>query len=208
MITCAILIALSGGILFFIGREPASQDPAEQIAAEQNDTPYPQLTDQQLRPFADASAALATDGNYTVKANTTLGFIEITWWSPAWTETIASSENTAPDKWSDLTSAAAELTSEMQLTTENLGYARTVFQIVDDSNASTIYATCQGGKVLYDIFAETEAEESQANDPIVYVSESGSRYHKDPTCGGHTLHPLLRSLALKNGLSPCKKCVM
>lgn len=51
------------------------------------------------------------------------------------------------------------------------------------------------------------SDRSQVNDSTVWVSKSGSKYHKDPSCSGmKSPSKLTKSEAESKGYTPCKRC--
>lgn len=46
----------------------------------------------------------------------------------------------------------------------------------------------------------------QPQSETVYITPTGKRYHLDPDCGGKNSYEATMDIALRRGLTPCKKC--
>lgn len=52
-----------------------------------------------------------------------------------------------------------------------------------------------------------EDEESEKKEDMVYISESGEKYHRRSKCGNsNKMKQILREEAIKQGYEPCGKC--
>lgn len=104
----------------------------------------------------------------------------------------------------DLTSTS----SEVSVTSENT---------VTSSENSTIFSSFENTQTSSKTKKQTYSskEDVQSNNEVkdneksntVYRTPSGKRYHQSATCGGKNSYEVSFDDAIKDGLTPCKKCV-
>lgn len=80
---------------------------------------------------------------------------------------------------------------------------------VTAKKAGSATITAKAGKKLFKCKITVKSPASQTAPAYVWLSATGSKYHKIPDCG--TMNPkkakrVSKSAAIKTGFAPCKKC--
>ena len=112
-----------------------------------------------------------------------------------------------PDTWDDVYSTVSSAASG--LSDELIDANKKIVLYLQDSRGNN-YLSFSDGKELYNFFTPKQDQDEVSKDSIiiVWISDSGSRYHSDPGCSGmKDSRSVTLEYAKNNGYTACGRCV-
>lgn len=186
-----------------ISTDPAASTPGA-TTTDVSITPEPQ--DAPIDVIADGVTAYLEGRGYPVSSTRKVADhsrVECVVTVPGLSDSDGSAK---PANWSDVQTDLVSLAAGAKSAVTDQG-DYTVLIYVQSANGDNLLAA-DSGKVLYDAFAATDTpEKAESTEKTVYVSATGSKYHRKPDCGNmSSAKEITLSEAQSRGLTACSRC--
>ena len=180
------------GFIFYLANQ--STDQPSSMPGDISQASTSSSAEQNIRAAVEADAAALTSKYFPAESISATRASE--------TKVEISISNVAYDTLSQAEQSAQQLSSAL---IEDLGISNSVVYLKD--SVDNILITVVDGKTTYNAYEKPELENSQEYDPIVWVTDNGSRYHSSSTCSGmKDPSALTLSQAQELGYTACSKC--
>ena len=124
-------------------------------------------------------------------------------------QNTASSETTTDNTTDSNQSITSSSTSELKTTdttTDSKSDTTDTAPATDSQEKPTTDTATDNNSEKTTTSTEKDTSTTSTNDPIVYRTPSGKRYHYIKECAGKNASEITRSNAIKKGLTPCQTC--